>query len=174
MCNKLGPEPANQPAKHCRLQTLCMCFQNLWYCSDYLDTTPPSITNPLPDAESLIDRQRSLGYGSVVYPCEASGNPTPTITWYYNAAVIQSGSGGVVVGSDGTLTIQEPQVNHSGIYQCFARNRLGYDFRAWILEVREESKVFAVLNLACYRRLDLISTLEPVYLVTLRPTKRGR
>ncbi len=77
----------------------------------------------------------------MVYSCESSGNPTPTITWYYNGAVIQSGSGGVVVGSDGTLTIQEPQVNHSGIYQCFATNRLGEDSRVWILEVREEGIV---------------------------------
>ena len=70
------------------------------------------------------------------YPCVATGNPDITITWYYNGAAIQSGSG-VVVGGDGTLTIPAPQVNHSGIYQCVAANTFGEDGRAWILEVRE-------------------------------------
>lgn len=104
-----------------------------------LGDQPPNITNPLPGAESLIDRQRIVGKSSaVVYPCEVSGYPTPNITWYYNAEVIEPGIRGVVLDSNSTLTIQEPQVNHSGIYQCFARNRIGEDSRMYVLEVREE------------------------------------
>ena len=66
----------------------------------------------------------------------ATSNPA-TITWYHNGAVIQPGSG-AVVNQDDTLMIPEPQVSHSGIYQCFATNQFGEDKRAWILEVRVE------------------------------------
>ena len=77
------------------------------------------------------------------YPCDTANNPDTTITWYYNGAVIQSGSEEVVVSGNGSLTIPAPQVNHSGVYQCVAANRYGEDWRAWILEVREPtSKLF--------------------------------
>ena len=97
---------------------------------------------PLPDAESLTDRERLVGGGPVEYPCTASGTPTPTITWYYNGAVIQSDSEEVIVGDDGSLTIPAPQVSHSGVYQCVAANRYSEDRRAWILEVREPAGMF--------------------------------
>ena len=97
---------------------------------------PANITNPVPGAPSLTDRERLVCGGPVEYSCDASGSPDPTITWYYNGAVVQSGSGGVDV-DDGTLTIPAPQVSHSGIYQCFARNQFGEDSRAWILEVAD-------------------------------------
>ena len=70
------------------------------------------------------------------YPCDTANNPDTTITWYYNGAVIQSGSEEVVVGGDGSLTIPAPQVYHSGVYQCVAANRYSEDRRTWILEVR--------------------------------------
>ncbi len=102
--------------------------------------------DPLPEAEALVDRERLVGSGPVEYSCDASGTPNPTITWYYNGAVIQSGNGSVVVGSDGTLTIPAPQVSHSGIYQCFAANRFGEDSRAWILEVAESGTATRTLG----------------------------
>ncbi len=115
------------------MKLVLVFFKKTVICNIYVLLGPessPNITNPAPDAES-----RLVGDGPVEYRCDASGSPAPTITWYYNAAVIQSGSGGVVVGGDGTLTISAPQVSHSGIYQCFAVNRFGEDSRAWVLEV---------------------------------------
>ena len=88
-----------------------------------------------------------VGGGPVEYSCEATGSPAPTIIWYYNGAVVQSGSGGVVVGGDGTLTIPVPQVSHSGIYQCFARNQFGDDSQAWTLEVKYPgTRVYSALK----------------------------
>ncbi len=91
------------------------------------------------------------------YRCDASGIPFPTVTWYYNGAVIRPGSGGVVVGGDGALTISAPQVSHSGIYQCVAANRFGDDRRAWVLEVREPGmiimdthRIISIFELATY------------------------
>ena len=77
-----------------------------------------------------------MGGGPVEYPCIASGIPPPTVTWYYNGAIVQSG-GGVVVGVGGTLRIAEPQVNNSGIYHCIVSNMFGEDSRTWVLEVRQ-------------------------------------
>ena len=59
------------------------------------------------------------------------------ITWYYNGEVLQSGSNGVIVGSDGMLSIEVPLVSHSGVYQCVAANDFGESSRTWILEVTE-------------------------------------
>ena len=121
--------------------------------------SPANITNPLPDAESLTDRERLMGGGSVEYTCEASGTPTPAITWYYNGGVLPSGA--EVVG--GTLTIQEPQVSDSGIYQCVAANNLDEEMRAWTLEIRRPGMLPAIL---CYH-YTLMYPVGDYYLVMI-------
>ena len=97
------------------------------------------ITNPRRNAQTFDDRERRVGHEQVQYPCTASGNPTPTVTWYHNGVRIESGNG-IIVSANGTLTIPAPQIRHSGVYQCFAANRLDEDKRTWFLEVREEGK----------------------------------
>ena len=108
---------------------------------------PPSsanITSLAPDDQSLSVRNHPVGGGSVMFSCEVSGTPTPTITWYYNnESVVQSE---VELNGDSTqLTIPAPQVSHSGIYQCFARNKFGEDSRAWILEVVDPGMYIVIL-----------------------------
>ncbi len=95
----------------------------------------PASIAPFPsDAPPLVDRGQLVSGGTVVYPCAASGIPQPTVTWFYNGGDL---GGGVEVGGDGSLTIAEPLVRHSGIYQCVVENRFGEARRTWLLEVRE-------------------------------------
>ena len=91
--------------------------------------------------ETTVDRERLVGGGSVTYTCVLEGVPAPTVTWYYNGGDVPEG---VSVNGNG-LDIADPQVMHSGIYQCVVTNRFGggqfRDSRTWILEVRAPGKL---------------------------------
>ena len=116
---------------------------------------------PAPDAGFLVDRDQLTGSGPIKYRCDAIGHPDPTITWYYNGAVVQSGSGGVVVSGNGTLTIPAPQVSHSGVYQCVAANTFGEDRRAWILEVEEREVAKNIIGL--YKFYSVVNSQSVVH-----------
>ena len=64
-----------------------------------------------------------------------------------------------------TVTIPEPQIHHSGIYQCIVTNHLGLqDYRAWLLEVREESKLYRTKQYALmYLSLFLVQVFPSQY-----------
>ena len=111
----------------------------------FLPPERAAITAPAVDAESLIDREVLVGGGSVTYICEVDGIPTPTVTWYRNGGIVRGDvSDGISVNGN-QLTIAEPQVSHSGVYQCQAANIIGdtqyEDSRMWILEVRMPGEV---------------------------------
>ena len=89
-----------------------------------------------------------MGGGAVSYPCVASGRPAPSIVWFYNGEEV-SDDGGVMVDLNDTLTIAEPLVNNSGIYQCFATNDFGVVTREWLLELREPGMQCARMVHAC-------------------------
>jgi hypothetical protein len=97
-------------------------------------------------SSTLVDQKRYVGGGYVVYVCDARGTPPPTVTWYYNGAAIQASHApqGIVFGKN-TLTIPEPQIGHSGIYQCVANNTfIGEHWEAsieWALQVRAQCEL---------------------------------
>ena len=101
-----------------------------------------SITAPLESNASLVDRERLVGGGPVIFTCEYEGIPTPMVRWYHNGEPIQPDSGVSVNGNQ--VVISEPQVNNSGMYQCMVSNTIDgvmmEDMRQWVLEVREPSK----------------------------------
>uniref|UniRef100_A0A3Q4HPF4 Ig-like domain-containing protein n=1 Tax=Neolamprologus brichardi TaxID=32507 RepID=A0A3Q4HPF4_NEOBR len=75
-------------------------------------------------------------------PCRATGNPTPTVTWFNpaNRVIPQSlGSGyyfeRVVVVSNGTLEVRVAQKVDTGNYTCQASNSAGERSRVVRLEV---------------------------------------
>ena len=78
----------------------------------------------------------------MTYACLNEGIPTPTVSWSYNGASVPLDSGVTVIGD--VLAISEPQVSHSGVYQCVVSNMVGglvrEDRRDWVLEIREPSK----------------------------------
>ncbi|KAG7264318.1 hypothetical protein CRUP_008464, partial [Coryphaenoides rupestris] len=80
----------------------------------------------------------------VTLTCEASGEPTPAITWSFGPRAswtrpdtYESLDGNVVVRSDArvsSLTIKYVQFNDAGQYLCSARNPIGQDTQSMYLE----------------------------------------
>ena len=76
-----------------------------------------------------------------MYTCEFEGFPPPYVVFYFNGAPILASSTIGVNIINNTLIIPSPQVSHSGIYQCIVSNEFGDDQQAWLLEIREPSKL---------------------------------
>ncbi|XP_036416468.1 neural cell adhesion molecule 1b isoform X6 [Colossoma macropomum] len=84
----------------------------------------------------------------ITLTCEATGDPTPTITWSYGTRVFtegeQSADGSVVVRSDArvsSLTLKYAQYTDAGQYLCTARNAVGESSQHMYLEVRYAPKI---------------------------------
>ncbi|XP_042566263.1 neural cell adhesion molecule 1-A, partial [Clupea harengus] len=82
----------------------------------------------------------------IALTCDATGDPTPTITWSFGQRVFtegeQSSDGNVVVRSDArvsSLTLKYAQYTDAGQYVCTARNAIGHDSQSMFLEVRCKS-----------------------------------
>ncbi len=81
-------------------------------------------------------REVIVGRGpATTFSCANTGYPVTSTVWYFNGDVIDSSFVGIVI-DDTTLTIANPQVSHSGVYQCFVSNTVSEDNAAWLLEVR--------------------------------------
>ena len=94
----------------------------------------------------MVDRERIIRSGrEVSYTCEYLGLPTPALSWYYNGVAIRSRGGLIVDGNE--LNITDPEISHSGVYQCIVENMFDgiryTDMRAWILEVRDPRKSYS-------------------------------
>ncbi|CAN7940842.1 unnamed protein product, partial [Ixodes hexagonus] len=63
---------------------------------------------------------------AAVMPCEATGTPTPTIRWQYNAVpLLTSTKHRFVILQSGTLKINGLQIQDSGTYTCTASSESG-------------------------------------------------
>ncbi|XP_014290783.1 interference hedgehog [Halyomorpha halys] len=65
--------------------------------------------------------------------CEATGSPTPNITWFLNGESVLNDSH--ITPQGGNLIIKKIQKKHAGIYQCFATNAAGVTFGAAMIQV---------------------------------------
>ena len=80
---------------------------------------------------------------SVTFTCKATGDPVPTISWYFSGAMINisdtrkynvfSSINGIIVTS--SLTIMNLQSFDAGIHVCEAKNFIGSDQSFGILTV---------------------------------------
>ncbi|XP_051520051.1 leucine-rich repeat and immunoglobulin-like domain-containing nogo receptor-interacting protein 4a [Myxocyprinus asiaticus] len=73
---------------------------------------------------------------TVLFFCEADGDPEPSITWLNPKRSLLTGSGRIRVLSNGTLEVRYAQVQDSGYYLCIASNAAGNDSISVSLRVR--------------------------------------
>ena len=102
----------------------------------YLCAVQPEITNDVADHDVIEN-----GTDSVTFFCEAIGEPTPTISWYFNDVMITESdkysiySGRVIGRAENALTINNPETSDAGTYTCHAENIVGSDSSSGILTV---------------------------------------
>ncbi|XP_077579190.1 neural cell adhesion molecule 1b isoform X10 [Stigmatopora nigra] len=101
-----------------------------------------------PKITYIVNQSTSEMEEQVMLTCEASGDPTPTISWSYGNRVFtdgeQSEDGNVVVRSDArvsSLTLKYVKYTDAGQYLCSARSAIGEDDKGAYLEVRYAPKI---------------------------------
>ena len=65
------------------------------------------------------------------FTCTPGGDPTPEISYFFNATKITTGVSG------GTLTLTRATAANTGPYQCFANNVRAVNSNLWIVTVRD-------------------------------------
>ncbi|XP_064313874.1 immunoglobulin superfamily member 10 [Phalacrocorax carbo] len=76
--------------------------------------------------------------------CSVDGNPPPDISWMLpNGTWFSSGirTSQFLTGSNGTLTVYNPDRDKAGKYRCAARNKVGYIEKLIILEVGQKPSI---------------------------------
>ncbi|XP_011482235.1 neural cell adhesion molecule 1 isoform X12 [Oryzias latipes] len=88
----------------------------------------------------------------VILTCEASGDPTPTISWSSESKIFTEGEQSldrnIVVYSHArvsSLTLKNVQFTYAGQYLCIASNSIGQDSQSVYLEVRYSPKIQGVV-----------------------------
>uniref|UniRef100_A0AAY4AJ38 Neural cell adhesion molecule 1a n=1 Tax=Denticeps clupeoides TaxID=299321 RepID=A0AAY4AJ38_9TELE len=106
------------------------------------------IAFPQPKITYLENQTASELEEQIMFTCEATGDPTPTIIWSSGRRVFTEGEqsldGNVVVRSDArvsSLILKYVQFTDAGQYLCTARNSIGQDSKTMYLEVRYAPKI---------------------------------
>ena len=104
-------------------------------CKTYLQRSTP-LNFAVPPSIHRGQENRTVNESSnLELFCNATGNPSPNITWS-NAA-----NPSFKLASDEVLIVKNVSKNDSGVYQCMASNGIGRDaLTSWIVTVNCKSK----------------------------------
>ena len=85
------------------------------------------------------------------FTCEATGEPVPTISWYFNGALLTDGATHTISETsvntttiNSTLTIMSVQSSDVGTYTCNATNVVSSDTSSGVLTVNGELKILVL------------------------------
>ncbi|XP_071813143.1 protein sidekick-1-like isoform X3 [Apostichopus japonicus] len=80
---------------------------------------------------------------TIVIPCQATGNPQPSLVWYQNAVdVVSLNNPRYQILSTGSLQIRDLEKPDGAMYQCRIHNEVGEDIKDTLLEVKEIAPEF--------------------------------
>ena len=96
----------------------------------------------------------------ITFSCQAIGEPVPSISWYFNSAMIDVSNASKYIISNslnGTmvislLTIMNTQSSDVGRYTCFTENFIGSDKSSGVLTVNGKN-IYAVHMCIFYHML---------------------
>ena len=93
----------------------------------------------------LMDEIKDEG-DTAFFTCQATGEPVPTISWYFNGALLVDGATHTISETsvntttiNSTLTIMSVQSSDVGTYTCNATNVVSSDTSSGVLTVNGES-----------------------------------
>jgi len=91
----------------------------------------PKITRSRSNVELSVTQRRPIRVD-----CDATGVPTPTMTWTKDGVPLESDGGRVNVLQNGQLLmLSAAAIEDSGIYMCTAQNVAGIDHKQFRLQV---------------------------------------
>ena len=92
----------------------------------------------------VIDQIQDEG-DTASFSCQATGEPVPTISWYFNGALLADGATHTIsetsvdtITINSTLTIMSVQSSDVGTYTCNATNVVSSDTSSGVLTVNGE------------------------------------
>ncbi|XP_077397825.1 cell adhesion molecule-related/down-regulated by oncogenes isoform X1 [Festucalex cinctus] len=86
--------------------------------------------------EGLVDLQHKSPGSTARFSCVATGNPTPNVTWLFNAEPVAASHR--VRISEGQLIIADVAPQDQGVYQCLLDNGIGSAQSSGMLRVQSE------------------------------------
>ena len=91
-----------------------------------------------------MDQEQNEG-DAASFTCQATGGPVPTISWYYNGALLVNGTEYMITEMslnittiNNTLTIMSVESSDVGTYTCNATNVVSSDTSSGVLTVNGE------------------------------------
>ena len=88
----------------------------------------------------VLDQIQDKGT-TATFTCQATGEPAPTIGWYFNSALLANGISETTVNTttiNSTLTIMSVESSDVGTYTCNATNVVSSDTSSGVLTVNGE------------------------------------
>ena len=104
----------------------------------------------------VVDQTRNEGQ-SASFTCQATGQPVPTISWYFNGILLGNGAKYTISETSvntttisSTLTIMSAQSSDVGTYTCNATNVVSTDTSSGVLTVNGELlKLLSFISKTC-------------------------
>ena len=97
---------------------VCMCVCAIQYCTIYIVTSCKPLITSLPKDTTVMEGAR------MEFPVQVIGTPHPTLTWYHNNTCVDNDYTHEI-SSNGTLSIVNAEMKHTGNYQLVATNSVG-------------------------------------------------
>ena len=98
----------------------------------------------------VMDQTQNEG-NTASFICQATGQPVPTISWYFNGALLVNGMEHMIsmmslntTTINSTLTIMNVQSSDVGTYTCNATNVLSSNTSSGVLTVNGELQMLAL------------------------------
>lgn len=146
---------------------------------EFMTTTAPTTTTasqvaPSIDEDEFPENEIKMNVGSnKTFPCKASGNPAPTVTWQLDGNEVETAEDG-----ENSLEIKNAQLENTGTYMCVVSSILGTENRTFTIKViakpemlkpedeSSEHKLTVEMNsldLQCNAKSNPVSSIEWIF-----------